>query len=369
MAKLILHIGHRKTGSSAIQSWLAVNGAKLRDAGFAYPEHGSFGEAQKGHVTQGNGRLIFDPGFTLKTDTLLSNEGLFMTLSQDGALDEMISRRAPDLHVVLYTRNVFEYLVSSWGQKVKTAGLPEDLDSYLLGYEDDHYSTIPFWINAAASDGFKLSIRNYSARKSDIIRDFLTTCFGPEFATSANVSDVRSPVNRSLTESETQVQLLFNRYMGKRSRRLISYPLVHELPDIRAGKAVFSEAAYDAVRGQISGTIAEVNEFVAEEDRIEIEPYEKYAPADAAPNNTVTLTHDQLEVIIRNVCAHMADRSLGVEDADVLRDVAMMFEKGGTPDLVQAADLMALAERARPNGGFIRKKAAQFRNMLGRYRG
>ena len=77
-----------------------------------------------------------------------------MTLSQNGALDEMISRHAPDLHVVLYTRNVFEYLVSSWGQKVKTAGLSVDLDSYLLGYEDDYYSTIPFWIDAAANRGF-----------------------------------------------------------------------------------------------------------------------------------------------------------------------------------------------------------------------
>ena len=59
MSKLILHIGHRKTGSSAIQSWLAVNGASLGGAGFAYPEHASFSEAQKGRVTQGNGRLIF----------------------------------------------------------------------------------------------------------------------------------------------------------------------------------------------------------------------------------------------------------------------------------------------------------------------
>lgn len=364
MSKLILHIGHRKTGSSAIQSWLAANCARLEDVGFTYPEHGSFAEAQKGHVTQGNGRLVFDSGFFLRTDTLLSNEGLFMTLSQNGALDEIISRHAPDLHVVLYTRNVFEYLVSSWGQKVKTAGLPVDLDSYLLGYEDDHYNTLLFWIDAAAYHGFKLSIRNYSARKNNIIRDFLSTCFGPDFATSANASDMKSPVNRSLTPSENRVQLLFNRYLGKRSRRLISYPLVHDLPDINAGTTAFSKAAYDAVCGQVSSTVAEVNRHVTEEDRIVVEPYEKYAPDDQLPADTVTLTHDQLDVIVRNVCAELVERSLAVEDADVLRDVAMLFEKGGSPNLAQAANLMALAERARPNGGFIRKKAVQFRKML-----
>lgn len=364
MSKLILHIGHRKTGSSAIQSWLAANSSRVIEAGFSYPDDGSLREASKGRVTSGNGRLLFAEEFELASDTLLSNEGLFKTLSQGDALAAVISRHAPDLHVVLYTRNVFEYLVSSWGQKVKAVGLTDDLNSYLLGYEDDHYRTLLFWIDAAANHGFKLSIRNYSVRKSNIIRDFLSTCFGPDFAISANASDLTSQVNRSLTPSENQVQLLFNRYLGKRSRRLISYPLVHNLPDINAGTTAFSKAAYDAVCGQVSSTVTEVNRHVPEEDRIVVEPYEKYAPDDQLPADTVSLTHDQLDVIVRNVCAELVERSLSVEDADVLRDVAMLFEKGGSPNLAQAANLMALAERARPNGGFIRKKAAQFRKML-----
>ena len=39
-ADLVIHVGHGKTGTSAIQSFLALNQAKLREFGVIYPDNG-----------------------------------------------------------------------------------------------------------------------------------------------------------------------------------------------------------------------------------------------------------------------------------------------------------------------------------------
>ena len=55
MNKLILHVGHGKTGSSYIQSFLALNKNMLKNNGFIYPEPNDIQKAIIGHVTSGNG--------------------------------------------------------------------------------------------------------------------------------------------------------------------------------------------------------------------------------------------------------------------------------------------------------------------------
>jgi len=52
--KLTLHIGTQKTGSSALQSFLALNSDLLADYGILYPEHSSFSSAKMGEVSSGN---------------------------------------------------------------------------------------------------------------------------------------------------------------------------------------------------------------------------------------------------------------------------------------------------------------------------
>ena len=69
---------------------------------------------------------------------------------------------------------------------------------------------------------------------------------------------------------------------------------------------------------RFSSTVAEVKSVSSwKKTGFEIEPYEKYTPDEQLPVDTVTLTHDQLDVIVRNVCTELVERSLAVEDADV----------------------------------------------------
>ncbi len=51
---LYLHIGHGKTGSSSLQTFLALNKDNLKEYGIFYPEHVSFSNAEKGFITSGN---------------------------------------------------------------------------------------------------------------------------------------------------------------------------------------------------------------------------------------------------------------------------------------------------------------------------
>jgi transposase InsO family protein len=52
--KIILHIGHGKTGSSYIQSSLALTAGRLREAGIEYPELRPFTRAKQGRISSGN---------------------------------------------------------------------------------------------------------------------------------------------------------------------------------------------------------------------------------------------------------------------------------------------------------------------------
>ena len=50
---IILHIGHGKTGSSYIQSSLALSVGRLREAGIEYPEVTPLTSAKQGGISSG----------------------------------------------------------------------------------------------------------------------------------------------------------------------------------------------------------------------------------------------------------------------------------------------------------------------------
>ena len=66
-ARLVLHVGPPKTGTSAFQVFLAQNPEALRQIGLTYPEGDGIAKAPDGGITSGNGKSIalhFDPMFS-----------------------------------------------------------------------------------------------------------------------------------------------------------------------------------------------------------------------------------------------------------------------------------------------------------------
>ena len=63
MKKLIIHIGHGKTGSSYLQSVFALNKDMLKKEGFDYPDHKDSKVAEIGYISAGNGDLLLENDF------------------------------------------------------------------------------------------------------------------------------------------------------------------------------------------------------------------------------------------------------------------------------------------------------------------
>jgi len=65
--KLTLHIGHGKTGTSALQSFLALNENLLLEYGICYPKNYTFDAAKKGYISSGNLEITGSEFYFLKT--------------------------------------------------------------------------------------------------------------------------------------------------------------------------------------------------------------------------------------------------------------------------------------------------------------
>ncbi|MCX5966463.1 MAG: hypothetical protein NTV57_02245 [Cyanobacteria bacterium] len=140
--QVILHIGHGKTGSSYLQSSLALSVGSLRQAGIEYPELRSLAGARLGCITSGNlGSAVAFVDTIVQlaeqmpkaTRLLFSSEWLFERIVQDlGTLTTLQAQF--DLTLVLFTRDFLAHALSVYGQKVKRSGCTTNLSEHLSGY-------------------------------------------------------------------------------------------------------------------------------------------------------------------------------------------------------------------------------------------
>lgn len=85
MKRVFLHIGHGKTGTSFVQSFLALNVGVLNSCGIDYPSHRGLAPARKGCLSSGNlggvndwrEHIINESEKSHFEDIIFSNETLF----------------------------------------------------------------------------------------------------------------------------------------------------------------------------------------------------------------------------------------------------------------------------------------------------
>lgn len=120
---IILHIGHGKTGSSYIQSSLALSVGPLREAGVEYPEVEPFARAKRGGI--GSGNLGYAKAFvqTVKSVArrhakasrlLFSSDFLFHWIAEDGETLATL-QKSFDVTVALFTREFLAHAISMYG--------------------------------------------------------------------------------------------------------------------------------------------------------------------------------------------------------------------------------------------------------------
>lgn len=228
MPKLYVHCGLHKTGTTALQAFLAAEAETLARAGVLYPRAGRPGRYPGQHnlAWQLTRDRDYDPrwgdlaaasaeiaGFA--GDVVLSSEDFESLLVTPGGL-EPLARLAAEggrtLVLIVYVRHQAEYLESLYCQCLK-AGLRMDFARFAREAVERGEVRVADWrfvfdfgraLDIAGQlEGCELRVRNYHAvAHGSVIRDFLEVIGAPEAlfseAALAVRTNEREPLLRSL---------------------------------------------------------------------------------------------------------------------------------------------------------------------------
>ena len=361
MNNIILHVGHGKTGTSYLQSCIAINRDKLLDHGILYPSDNPLEGAIEGRISSGNGKGFIQTLSGLKVsgkNILFSNEGLFNTLlgKDSEQFYCLLSSEIYSFHVIIYSRNLFEHSFSRWGQSIKRHKCTDDLNAFLLKSPYGPYPAILKWIELSKTYNFKLTIRNYSKHRKNLVNTFFSDINLKDFAFEP--PSVKN-VNRSLTAAEIDIQRVFNN--TKFSIPPVSDDLVNCLPEIKPVKLRCSREAYDFVVSKNYGTFEKINRYLNEEDSLEIECSEKCVFDDVV--NYSPLNSDQIHVISDYISQNLQE--IAPHEITQIFKIAMRISNSKA-DLADALWLMEFALKQRPGGQVIKRQVEKLKSRLSR---
>ncbi|QYK40373.1 MAG: hypothetical protein KF887_13190 [Paracoccaceae bacterium] len=326
-----LHVGHGKTGSSFIQSSLALSQEALDASGVAYPidpRHEAAGRA--GHISSGNVKA--GPGGMAEVvrwgeqtghpAVLLSSEALFLTLSGELEGDVAALRAAfPDarLRVLIYIRDPLDHAASTYQQQIKRGGYTGSFADSLARYKFP--MRVARFVPAMQAHGAEVTVRNYSRHSKALLttfEDWLGLPYG---------SLVRPPVdtvNRSMTLAELELQRQFNTLFGREARRFVSDPLCNLLPEVRSETPSLSADDLGAFLERMAQMVSHdsVTAVVPADEAYRVPALDEVA-ARFAPIDTpfpFAFTADQLRIVVEAFHAEFQRRveyaQRGIDPAD-----------------------------------------------------
>ena len=360
--KLTLHIGHGKTGSSALQSFLSLNESLLLKYGVYYPDVHSLNAAKKGYISSGNlaGVKKYDEAIYQATSKKISNHYLFSneTLMVKMLADSFSLQRLAkefNLELILYCRNPLDHVFSSYGQSVKREGCTISMAKWIDSYKRPQQ--VADMITLCKDIGVTLKLINYSKIDS-IEKSFCDVLLGEksnDFLQSAQFSKIKT-INRSLSRVEYEIQRKFNQYMGAKSSKFVSDTLVNNAPDIQSEKEYIGTEDLKKFIQKHQNSVNYINTFLDKDKQLELK-----IPLDIKPETTdqYEISSKQIAVLTESISTQilkLSNSTLEDKDADYLRDIALKFENEKPLTLEDAHYLMGLAHKARPEGPVIKQK-------------
>jgi len=367
--KLTLHIGHGKTGSSALQSFLSLNESLLCEYGIYYPEIHTFDAAKKGYISSGNlaGVKKYDEAIYQATSKkilnhyLFSNETLMVKMLADSFSLQRLAREFT-LELILYCRDPLDHVFSSYGQSVKREGCTMTMAKWLDSYKRPQQ--VAEMITLCEDIGVTLKLINYSKIDS-IEKSFCDVLLGEksnDFLQSAQFTTTKI-VNRSLSRVEYEIQRKFNKYLGAKSSIFISDTLVNNAPDIRSEKEYIGTEDLKKFIQKHQNSVNYINTFLDKDKQLELK-----IPRDIkSETDKYEISSKQIAVLAESISTQihkLSNSDLENKDADYLRDIALKFENKKPLTLEDAHYLMGLAHKARPEGPMIKQKLEIYEKSL-----
>ena len=301
---IILHIGHGKTGSSYLQSSLALSVGRLRDAGIEYPEVKPFARAKRGGISSGN--IGYDKAFvqtvtdvarrhTNASRLLFSSEWLFHWIAEDGETLATL-QESYDVTVVLFIREFLAHAISTYGQKVKRGGCTTSLGEYLAEDQFPHVALKA--LQAAGRAGCRVATFNYSRHSGHLLDIFAETV---GVAPDTLVLPPVARVNRSLDETELALVRCFNAVLGKSSSELVADALCEKLPLHPTGTPRISRQDYQAYRDRVAPIEATINPLLPPFERYGVDELILIEDGTDGVDRVMGVTEAQLDVLAQSL--------------------------------------------------------------------
>jgi hypothetical protein len=280
--KLFLHIGHGKTGTSAIQSALAIASEDLAKRGINYPIQQALRDrASRLEITSGNWEPTSEVSLTNQlleiaksnyknSKTILSSESLFWLVP------ELIQNKSTwethiDLHIILAVREIEEMLSSEYQQRVKRHGDAMPLEQFLRArhFVSSHHAKAAEVIELIAQSSITNTIINYSEHKRDISQ-LIFKLIGAEdlYPTSQMAGAI---INRSMSRKELEIlitinALYFSRFPWISAR--ISDALIKNQPKLEAQQCKIAKQQLQKVYETNDPYLQTINAFLDSKEQL-----------------------------------------------------------------------------------------------------
>lgn len=303
---IYLHIGHGKTGSSFVQSALALAVGPLAEHGIIYPLEPDVAErARSGLITSGNFwpregavEALVDSAKQMDGKKLLiSSEVLFNEFGGKGTpLMKQLAALSVNRNVLLFLRSPVDHAVSLYQQQVKRGGATNTLADFLTTYSLPLRTILV--LNRLKDHGFKVTIRDYNRHKKELAAVFENWIGLPKDSLPKPPHGV---VNRSMTNAELELQRKINAYVDGPQKWVLSDALCNKLPDIKSEVPFLEHEALKTFIERMNKQMSseEYQALVPEEERPRIGSFEdhagKFPTAESMEN--LHISREQLSVI------------------------------------------------------------------------
>lgn len=278
--RCVLHIGTPKTGTTALQVFLAANAESLRSHGFNYPAtarrggghhdlafmcSGGYPEwsAPNEHSFDTLTRQLKQEIQASPLDLILSSENFYWLCSAE-IVAELIAALGIDPRnttIVVYLRRQEDMVVSWYNQAVKALGYAGTLEQHIDQNAElwDYTTSLAKWESAFGLSN--MHIRTYAA-STDICHDFLTFLSLPETGFRFNEQRFNPSLNRDLLE----FQRLLNQLPLPTFEKRQFHKALMQLSESAAGTSLFNTLPLldTTTRNSIYARYADSNRNVAE---------------------------------------------------------------------------------------------------------
>ena len=234
--EVIFHVGLPKTGTSALQVFLAKNAPALKKKSIDYLELSDIGLGKRGQISSGNGahlaRSLYAPGHPMSIgdpdkqrqqffdalkrsdcDRAIVSSELFADADRDQLreLVEKVRVSGYATKVIFYVRPQVQHLNSAYMQQVKRHGCTESPDEFISRtYKDSkHMKLFSFFSDMQSIFGDEsVTCRLYDPKQVGIVGDFLTATRIDSDELELEISDT----NTSLPPKQLGIMLLLNQF-------------------------------------------------------------------------------------------------------------------------------------------------------------